>query len=233
MRAEFDMELLRNERVSVMTDFRKGEDLLLISFAGVGLGMGVPYFEFLKLIGDLPVQRMFVRDLEKSWYQAGLRGLADDLDEATEVLRGLVAESGAKRVLTLGNSMGGYAAILFGALLEADMVLAFGATTFANLGNRLRYLDFRPLFAHLRKASIKTKKHLDLRWVPGIEKPEIHIYFDVAYREDRLHAQHLSKVGENVHLHPCQIGGKHHVIKKLKETGAHRSIIQSAVHQLL
>ncbi len=232
MRAEFSMELLRDERVSVMTDFREGEDLLLIAFAGLGIGMGVPYFEFLKLIGELPIQRMFVRDLQKSWYHAGLRGLAANIDEAAEVLRGLVAESGAKRVLTMGNSMGGYAAILFGALLEVDEVLAFGATTFVNTANRLRYLDFRPMFRHFKKSPVKTKHYFDLCRVPGIEKPDIHLYFDAAYREDSAHARHLAKAGANVHLHPCRVGGKHHVIKKLKASGELHAIIQTTVERL-
>ncbi len=227
MRTEFSPDLMKDASISVMTDFNETSDALLISFAGVGIGMGVPYFEFLKLIGDLPLQKMFVRDVYKSWYHAGLKGLAANIDESAEVLRGIVAESGAGRVLTVGNSMGGYAAILFGALLGVDEVLVFAPTTFANWKNRLRYLDFRPLFGYLRRSPVKSPKYYDLAKVPGIEKPRIQIYFDADYREDSAHARHLAKAAPNVKLHPCHVGGKHHVIKKLKERGELQEIIRT------
>ena len=232
MRAEFSPDLMKDASVSVMTDFDGSSEVLLISFAGVGIGMGVPYFEFLKLISDLPVQKMFVRDVQKSWYHAGLKGLSANIDQSVEVLRGIIAESGARRVLTIGNSMGGYAAILYGALLGADEVLVFAPTTFANWKNRLRYLDFRPLFGYLRRSPVKSPKYYDLARVPGIEKPRIQIYFDADYREDTAHARHLAKAASNVQLHPCYIGGKHHVIKKLKEQGELQGIIQSSIENL-
>ncbi len=233
MIAPFSPDLMKDTSVSVMTDFDPGREVLLISFAGIGIGMGVPYFEFLKLISDLPVQKMFVRDVYKSWYHAGLKGLAANIDEGADVLRGLIEESGAKRVLTIGNSMGGYAAILYGALLEADEVLAFAPTTFANWKNRLRYLDFRPLFRYFRRSPVKTPKYCDLARVPGVDKPRIEIYFDAGYREDAAHARHLAKANPNVTLHPCHIGGRHHVIKKLKERGELKDIIRSSIERVL
>ena len=41
----------------------------------------------------------------------------------------------------LGSSAGGYAALLFGRLLEADEVHAFGPQTFISPSLRLRYSD--------------------------------------------------------------------------------------------
>ncbi|HHJ51391.1 MAG TPA: hypothetical protein ENJ88_10890, partial [Phaeodactylibacter sp.] len=106
MRAEFSPDLMKDASVSVMTDFDGSSEVLLISFAGVGIGVGVPYFEFLKILRGVPVQKMFVRDVYKSWYHAGLKGLSANVDQSVEVLRGMIEESGARRVLTLGNSMG-------------------------------------------------------------------------------------------------------------------------------
>ena len=41
----------------------------------------------------------------------------------------LICESNAKKVVFLGNSAGGYAAILFGVLLQVDSVYAFSPPT--------------------------------------------------------------------------------------------------------
>ncbi len=232
MRAEFSPDLMKDASVSVMTDFDGSSEVLLISFAGVGIGVGVPYFEFLKILRGVPVQKMFVRDVYKSWYHAGLKGLSANVDQSVEVLRGMIEESGARRVLTIGNSMGGYAAILYGALLGADEVLAFSPITFLNWKNRFRYLDLRPWIRYLWRSSVKNRKCYDLARIPGIKKPRIHIYFDGDYRTDTAHARHLAKAASNVQLHPCYIGGKHHVIKKLKEQGELQGIIQSSIENL-
>lgn len=225
---EFSEELLKDHSISILYDFKADSEVLFMTFSGVGIGIGVPFFEFMKVLDQHDVKKILVRDVHKSWYHAGLIHLADSIDESVPVIQDLIKQSGAKKVVILGNSMGGYAAILYAALLGADEVLAFSPTTFANWKNRIRYLDYRQHFKYLKNAKNKPYHYYDLVGVPGMDKPAIHIYFDTDFRPDRNHALHLARSYANVTLHP-QHGGKHAVIKKIKERGDLDIIIRDAI----
>lgn len=83
---------------------------LVIAFAGVMGGIGgieVPEFSRSLRAGATERDVIFVRESPAAWYNS-----------ASEDLVATLAAAGAgKRVLTLGNSMGGFAAILFALLL--------------------------------------------------------------------------------------------------------------------
>ena len=76
------------------------------------------------------LNRILLRDTANLWYQHGVSGLGCDADEVALALRAWIARLRPSSVNTLGQSMGGYAAILFGALLGADRVLAFGPLSY-------------------------------------------------------------------------------------------------------
>jgi hypothetical protein len=231
MIAPFSEEKIKDKTVSVLYDYSPESETLLICFAGVGIGMGIPYFEFMNALNQYDTKRIFLRDLRKAWYHAGIEGVGDTIDDCIPPLKKLIADSGAKYVITLGNSMGAYAAILFAILLEADEVLAFAPTTFANLWNRIRWADPRPsMYRYLKNAPVKPYKYYDLAKVQGGEKTNVHIIFDTDYRPDRVHAEHLAKARKNVHLHRYH-GGKHLVIKNLKKEGELEKIIGASMER--
>lgn len=224
----FSEDLLKDHSVSVLYDFEADSDVLLMTFSGVGIGIGVPFFEFLKVLNPHNIKKILVRDVHKSWYHAGLEGVSKDIDGSIPALRQLIAESGAKTVIILGNSMGGYAALLYGALLGVDEVLAFAPTTFADNWNRIKNFDYRRMYKYLRNAPEPSRQYYDLVNVPGIDQPEIHIFFDNKFRTDRAHAEHLARRHDNVRLHRYE-GGRHGVIKVIKQMGDLDKIIGDAV----
>ncbi|MEO1712479.1 MAG: hypothetical protein AAFU60_04005 [Bacteroidota bacterium] len=228
MIAKHSDELMKSTEHSVLYDFDVDSDVLMINFAGVGIGMGVPYFEFSRMLNDQKVKKIFVRDHAKSWYHAGLHGVGNNIDECVEPLKKLIAESGAKYVITMGNSMGAYAAILYAVLLEADEALAFAPTTFANLSLQIRHWDIRKHFTYMRKSPVQMKKYFNLAKVPGMEKPRVNIFFDTDYRNDRVHAENLGKRFDNVHLRRYH-GGKHAVIKLIKKSGDLSRILSETI----
>lgn len=59
-----------------------------------------------------------------SWYQAGINGNSDTIDKTASLLSEIMHNLTPSRVLTVGMSMGGYAALLFGCLLKVDCILA-------------------------------------------------------------------------------------------------------------
>ena len=65
---ELNEETIQDKSNAVLTDFESDSDTLFISFAGVGMGMGVPIFEFYNLWRELDVKKMFVRDTRKMFF---------------------------------------------------------------------------------------------------------------------------------------------------------------------
>lgn len=99
-----------------------------------------------------PINRILVRDTANMWYQHGVNGLGVDVESTAASLRELIERVQPISVATVGQSMGAYGAILFGALLGVDRVLAFG-----------------PL-SYLR--SDWARRDGDTRWLPVMEKLE-------------------------------------------------------------
>jgi len=130
----------------------------VVGFASMGedCGGGIPPFEWARTFGDLGVSTVLMRDRHLCWYQRGVEGVGDVEDVA-----GYVAELRMKydRVITVGISMGGYAAILFGVLGDATEVVAMSPQTLLRDDDRwnnhwrdhvrpvMRYEDLRPVCA--------------------------------------------------------------------------------------
>ena len=118
-------EGLERPEVALSIDMSSDSRTLLIAFGGMVGRIGMPPFEFFALTGELPIKRLFVRDLRQAWYHRGIPGYGDTLADCAESLRRLIGDHDVDRVLTTGNSAGGYAALVFGALLGAETVLCF------------------------------------------------------------------------------------------------------------
>jgi hypothetical protein len=101
---------------------------LVIAFAGLkGFLGGFPAFEFRKILSSVDVKSAFFRDHYAAWYHRGVVDVGPGIDSVVDRLRQLRGE--ADRVVMVGNSAGGYAALLFGALLGCE-VYAFSPQTF-------------------------------------------------------------------------------------------------------
>ena len=121
---------LQDKTKSIALDLEVPGDSLLIIFGGIAGNLGLPPFEFGRMLGGFECKKIFVRDLSQSWYCNGLPGIADSFDGMVAYLAERAKESGAKNVVTIGNSAGGYAALLAGQLLGANRVRAFSPQTF-------------------------------------------------------------------------------------------------------
>ena len=71
--------------------------------------------------------RIHLRDPRMAWYLQGITGLGENLDTTLDALRRHIAALPATRMTMLGQSMGGYGAILYGLALGADRVVALGS----------------------------------------------------------------------------------------------------------
>ncbi len=69
-------------------------------------------------------KHIFIRDIHKQWYLSGINSI---LDNPFKLLDFLKIETQGYVINTIGSSAGGYAALLFGSLLNAHKVFAFNA----------------------------------------------------------------------------------------------------------
>ncbi|MGU3662317.1 hypothetical protein [Methylobacterium fujisawaense] len=79
-------------------------------------------FNFLNHIIKSNNDGILIRDTSNGWYQFGVPGAEGSIYELTRFLERYV--KAYDRVITIGSSMGGYAALLFGALLQVDRSVA-------------------------------------------------------------------------------------------------------------
>ncbi|MGI4846672.1 MAG: alpha/beta hydrolase family protein [Janthinobacterium lividum] len=96
--------------------------------------------------------RIMLRDRHHAWYQRGVFGLGDSVDAVAAALRPIIATMRPSKIITIGQSMGAYAAVLFGMLLDADKVIAYGPLSYIRhdwiaRDNDIRWLSLFKLLA--------------------------------------------------------------------------------------
>lgn len=154
---------------------------LIVSFAGHGLKYGgVPKIEFANFLKHhFPhIDAQFYIDMNCKSYHHGMQGISKNIEETVEYLKPKIENY--DRVVCLGASAGGYAAILFGSLLNVDSVIAFIPQTV--LTSKDREEKYRNLAPHINT----TTKY--------------HIYGDVNIQDEK-NCHHISQC-ENVTMFP-------------------------------
>jgi hypothetical protein len=221
-----DIELTNK---GILTDFKDHKNLL-VSFGGIRQGLGMPVFEFFNSISDIECDKLFLRDFNQSWYQKGVDSELNHIDKITKYLEDKINTKQYNRICFLGNSMGGYAAILFGSILNVDTVIAFAPQTFIDRYNRILSFDIRwskqisqvYTYKNKRKEFFDLKKHLKIN---NSYKTQINIYYSQNHKLDKKHAERL-RAENNVNLHPIKQGG-HSVVKVVRNNGELKSLIKS------
>lgn len=205
---------------------------LLVAFGGMMGQIGMPPFEFFKATGAIPAKRLFVRDLRQAWYHRGIPQRGETIVEAADSLRGLIAAHDVDRLIVAGNSAGGYAALVFGTLLGADIVLCFAPQTVLDLEILNAMDDHRwdQQIAELAQAGDLDERWTDLRRaLPQARCAETRydVYFDSTFRADRLHAERLSEL-DGVRLHGFE-GGEHGMVREMRESGELERVMRDAL----
>lgn len=222
--------LLADDRIGLVNTVDGQTDVVVIAFGGMKNSIaGLPPFEFLSMLGD-GAATVFVRDLDQVWYHCGVRGLSSNISETAAALRRLIADIGAPRVVTLGTSAGGFGAILFGALIEADSVIAFSPQTF--LTHRLRLVHrerrWHRQLRDLHRLTRPADRVLDLRSVLRRGQTPIAVHVGSQERLDGTHARHIASLPcVDLQWHPAG----HNVAKHLRDSGQLERVVRDAVGQ--
>ena len=231
-REQLDSSELEADERSLSMEMEADTGTLLLAFGGINQRIGIPPFEFFSLTGDIPVKRMFVRDLRQAWYHRGIPGAGEDLLSVSVLLSEAIEQHGVERLVVAGGSAGGYAAMVYGTLLRADTVLCFSPQTTIDreqlhgLGDR-RWDDLL--------APLIRRGQLDREWVDlatalpraRTASTRYELFVDHTLDVDRRHAERLRGV-EGLRLYRFGAGG-HALVKELRDNGALGQIVRRAL----
>lgn len=218
---------LQDINLSVVEDLSYPGRPLLIAFGGMAGSLGLPPFEFFNVTQDLAVNKIYMRDLSQTWYHSWILGISKNIDETTSFLQNKIYESGTSKVIVAGNSMGGYAALIFGILIRANVVHAFSPHT--NL-NQLKLIRNKTKMINVHNNY--TNEYFDIKKVMKSHKGlgMFNLYFDSANMMDSKNARYL-KWFRNVTLHSFAEGG-HQIARVLRDSGELRNIIISSLNDV-
>lgn len=121
---------------------------LLIIFSGMGQTNTPPTFIFNNFLKQYNCDKLFLRDLEYSWFLNNNNFKTKNSINNSNILNtSLFIKSFIQKrhtkIYTLGCSSGGYAAILYGNLLKVNACLGFSPQTILNETKELKFNDLR------------------------------------------------------------------------------------------
>ena len=97
-----------------------GSKKLIIFFAAQDMKPGK--YNFFQMGKEIDENLLFVNDLSNQWYQNGIDSLGETFEETINVIQQWIKHLNIDEVYTLGTSMGGYAAIMYGVHLNANIL---------------------------------------------------------------------------------------------------------------
>ena len=209
-----------------------------------------PAFDFygrlrkLEQVSGQPLNKILVRDSGNAWYHRQIAGLGNHVDETAQALRELVRRIAPSQVTTLGQSMGAYAAVMYGLLLDAQQIVAFGPLSFldvqqARLYHELRWLPVMeslaqdpPLSGYYDLAALcraRATEHTQLHLVFGTRPDAVNSGASASesVNLDAMHAQRLAAFGRCT-LHPFPQSG-HAVVQHLIDTKRINGLLASCI----
>jgi hypothetical protein len=222
-----------DERPAVEADLDVDSDVMFVAFGGLAGKIGMPPFEFFRLAGDLPVKKLFLRDLRQAWYQLGIADERPTFDGVVDFLGKMTDQAGVRRLVFFGNSAGGYAALAAGRLMGADEVHAFSPQTF--LSPELRHAHGDERWAdemarvHDRRPPVPGR-FLDLAVLfaeVATTASTSHVHYGAGYDLDSAHALRLAGQ-QGVELHPHE-GADHDLVRRMRDDGGLADILVRAI----
>lgn len=226
--------LISRPDAHVVLDLETESPTLLVLFGGIAGGVSMPVFEFFRLTSGFPAKKAFLRDPRRGWYQLGIPGVGDSSADVNALLGATIERAGTERVVMVGASAGGFAALLYGSWCEVDEVIAFSPQTFVDEENRRLAGDTRwpEQIEALHQAVDSRSATLDLLDVlpdtPGKTRYQVHVSSDDPL--DLTHAHRIAGRG-GVEIFEHERGG-HRLVKTLRDRGLLQPmLLQALSHQ--
>ncbi|OOF07847.1 hypothetical protein BZG82_16055 [Salinivibrio sp. PR5] len=124
-----------------------GSKKCVICFSGFGTKRG--RFNFIRTFSTLHCNQIYLNTPHDNYYHKGIPGLGNDLNETIESIREIINSlTECVEVITFGCSMGGYGALVYGALLNVDKIIGLGPSI--------------PLYSESWLGKKERDKHVDI-----------------------------------------------------------------------
>ncbi len=158
-------------------------DILLVSFGSMGReGQLIPSFNFYNLLkNDKSFDKLFVRDIDRNYYLRGLKNSTKNLEETIDLLNKLTSLKRYRKKVTIGASSGGFAAILFGNILNFSKAIAFNPQTVISeekesiIKDNIYTVELCKYLRNLNTSNSLYQKCLNLKnLIPFKAKAEVH-----------------------------------------------------------
>lgn len=186
----------------------------VLVFTGGNDAVSMPLSIFDRYLAPLRLTVIYLKDFKRLRYLLGIQSLSEDYPGTLAALRSMLNRLGVKRVCTMGNCEGGFAAIRYGVELGADRILTFGAPTFSP-DDSLTKVEQARNFMRNRLAAKVPRVMIDLKPFLEAQKysAQIEFFYEEADPRDCAHARHISGVS-GIKLHP-QPGLNHRMLREL------------------
>ena len=135
IQGEYDEKIIsNNQQWSDQDDYfyeDNNSDILLVSFGSMGRDNKlIPSFNFYNLLSkNQTFDKLFLRDIDRNYFLTGLKNSTSNLQETIELINRLTTKKRYRKIISIGASAGGFAAILFGNLLNFSKIIAFNPQT--------------------------------------------------------------------------------------------------------
>ena len=146
------------------------------------------FFEWYKNRINGAYKHIFLRDIKKQWYIEGINAKIN----TPELLKAfLVEETKGFSTVMLGSSAGGYAAVLYGSILNVERVYSFNGQTELNSLIQTSSYSIDPLIFRYHQTSLS--KYFDLK---EFINPKVSIYYFVSILSawDKQQYDHIKKL---------------------------------------
>ena len=192
-----------------------GAETAVLIFTGSNDALSMPIPVFDRYLAAIPVTAVYLKDFNRLRFLRGIKSLNKDYEGTLSALKKMLRRLGTKRLITLGNCDGGFAAIRYGVELGAQRVVTFGAPTYSP-GNALSRIEQARNFMKNRLAASVPSDLMDLR--PFLEThphtTQIDLFYEAEDARDSSQALHLAGL-PGVQHHPRPGLSDHHLLRAL------------------
>lgn len=178
-------------------------------------------FNFESLLKSNDFSTILLKDLDNSWYTKRIKGVGCDYQETIAFLKEICKKY--KKIMVIGSSMAGFGAILYGAYLNADKIIAFAPQTnitenFNKIIGDNRFIDFFNKLKEVPESIKDLKSFLKFNTVKSID-----LFVSSNEKNDLFHAKNLQDIA-NVNINTIDFFD-HYLVDDLREYGFIREII--------
>ncbi|MFC2951599.1 hypothetical protein ACFOOP_06645 [Marinicaulis aureus] len=203
------------DRVVRIRALEGGSKVLFVSFTGIGHQLGgLQTDEFIGTIHDGGKNTaLFVSDMQRLWYNH-----ANLVPQALRTIWTIQDDLQPKKVVAIGNSMGGFGAILFSRMINADTVIAISpqfSVCDEIVPEEDRWREFRQ--------RIKMYRYPDIAHAFG-NKTQYFVFSGVIPEERR----HMDRLPDARNIHKFYVPNQGHSLAAVfKENGIQKRIVSS------